>query len=284
MNEIEELFPFYALDALSEEEKAQIENYVQKDNSARARLEEMLAASRAIPFGVTPILPSKEVKQSLMARVNADAAPTTHPVPARPVLSPLQEWLRAVWQRLNSPILTGFALATIAFMVVWVVNLQKTVTSLSAENQTLQTDLQTLSDENQVLQQKLLSQNEMIALLTGPERREIPIAGTDQQPDALATLLVGGANQGDAILIASNLPQLPPGSIYEFWLIGSQGPVPSGLFQVDEKGQGILFVHSQVPVFSYDAVGVSIEPERGSEQPTGDIVLLGELVEGESDS
>ena len=51
----------------------------------------------------------------------------------------------------------------------------------------------------------------------------------------------------------------------------------AGLFEVNEEGQAILRVSQSVTPESYDAIGVSIEPQAGSTRPTGDIVMLGAL-------
>jgi len=40
----DELFPFYALDALTDEERAEVENYVAGNPAARARLDEAISA------------------------------------------------------------------------------------------------------------------------------------------------------------------------------------------------------------------------------------------------
>jgi anti-sigma-K factor RskA len=70
---------------------------------------------------------------------------------------------------------------------------------------------------------------------------------------------------------------LEAGSIYEFWLIEGDTPMAAGLFEVNEEGKAILQVSQAVTSEAYDAIGVSIEPEAGSVQPTGDIVMLGGL-------
>src|SRR5688572_32493924 len=74
MNEkIEELFPFYALDAVTEDERQQVEAYVASDDEARTRLDEMIRTASALPYTSEPLEPPTVVKRSLMERVNADA-------------------------------------------------------------------------------------------------------------------------------------------------------------------------------------------------------------------
>ena len=70
---IEELLPFYALDALTEEERELVEKYLAEHPEARQQVEEMEKATSALPYGVAPVEPSQRAKQALMARVTSDA-------------------------------------------------------------------------------------------------------------------------------------------------------------------------------------------------------------------
>ena len=72
----EELFPFYALDALTAEEREEVERYVAADPAARLRLAELTAAALELGASAPPLAPSPAVKANLMARVAADAATT----------------------------------------------------------------------------------------------------------------------------------------------------------------------------------------------------------------
>lgn len=277
MNEIEELFPFYALGTLSQEERAQVEAYVETDEAAKARLEGMIAAVQMLPYSITPVPPRAEVRAALMARVQADLKGGS--VPREPIV-PVRTVPR--WRRwLASPLVSGLALATVVVLAVWVISLQGQVRALAEENRIWQARAAALEQENNLLRDELRSQADLLAFFTSPERQDILIAGTDHQPDAWGTLVVGSHDDTQALFVASNLPPLPPGWVYQFWLMEEGAPVGAGVFHSDAHGLGILVVLSHdLPVLAYDAVGVSIEPEGGSKQPTGNIVLLGELPGG----
>jgi anti-sigma-K factor RskA len=49
------------------------------------------------------------------------------------------------------------------------------------------------------------------------------------------------------------------------------------LLAVDSKGQGVLILTSDLEIGEFSKLGISIEPDGGSAQPTGDIVVLGDL-------
>ncbi|HKY56217.1 MAG TPA: hypothetical protein VJM08_18005, partial [Anaerolineales bacterium] len=73
MNEkIEELFPFYALGAVTDDERQQVEAYVVSDPDARSRLEEIIRTASALPYASEPIAPPAALKRTLMDRVHAD--------------------------------------------------------------------------------------------------------------------------------------------------------------------------------------------------------------------
>jgi len=80
-----------------------------------------------------------------------------------------------------------------------------------------------------------------------------------------------------ALLQVHQLPPLPPGKVYQLWLIQNGQRDSGGLFRVDERGEGILLVTSPKPLREYDAVGVTVEPEGGSPGPTSPRVIGGNL-------
>jgi anti-sigma-K factor RskA len=77
------------------------------------------------------------------------------------------------------------------------------------------------------------------------------------------------SKDGDAVMIVRNLPAAPEGKTYEAWVIDSGGPVKAGLFE----GGGQEVVLLDEPVAEGSMVAVTLEPDGGSEQPTGDILF-----------
>ena len=73
----DELFPFYALDALTDDERAEVDAYVAANPAARDRLSAALADAAALVELSAPLAPAPEVKARLMARVAADADAAT---------------------------------------------------------------------------------------------------------------------------------------------------------------------------------------------------------------
>jgi anti-sigma-K factor RskA len=258
---LEELFPFYALGALTAEERAQVDVYVAADADARARLDEAMRATAVLPYVAQPNVPRSQIKQAVLQRVKA-AAPPPVPPTRMSFSAKVAHFLdRPAW-RIAMPLVAVVSLGVAIFIGVWAISLNNEVNRLRVEQASLQ--------------RELLTQRELLAQIALPQTRAMAIAGTSVQPNAYGQM-VANPNSNSGVLIVSNLAPLPPGKTYQFWLIKGNTPVSAGLFTVDEQGHGILPVRSNVPVGSFDAIGVSIEPEGGSPTPTGEIVMLGKL-------
>jgi hypothetical protein len=165
------------------------------------------------------------------------------------------------------PALAGAAAVLALLLLAWNFNLQSREAALRVANEALSAQLA-------ILEQRLLEQEQLLAVLPGSE--SFPVSGTESRPAAAAQLVVAGDGR-TAVLFARDLQPLADDQAYQLWFIGGEGPVGQGTFTVDEQGQGTLVVESAAAVRTYDAIGVSIEPAEGSSQPSGDIVLLGEI-------
>jgi anti-sigma-K factor RskA len=84
---------------------------------------------------------------------------------------------------------------------------------------------------------------------------------------AKATLLVD--REGGAVLAVRHLPPPPAGKAYEVWVIAGGKAIPAGWLR-----GSLAALNRRVPEGA--AVAVSIEPRRGSKQPTGPLLLQAE--------
>lgn len=256
--EIEELLPFYALDALTDEEREQVEAYLREHPEAREQVDELSQAASMLPESLLPIEPSKRTKDALMARVAEDVQ----------VRSSAQIQPSRSMNRFESFIRT-FTLAGAVLALVWIAILNFQIVNLRDE-------LNTLGDALIAQSQSLQQINQQLAQVPPSSVVTISLNGTDIRPQAQGEL-IADPNSRSAVLIVGGLDLLEPGVIYQVWLIDGNGPTSAGLLAVDENGQGLLIVNSDVPINSFNALGISIEPEGGSPQPTGDIVILSDL-------
>lgn len=80
------------------------------------------------------------------------------------------------------------------------------------------------------------------------------------------------------LLIASNLPPLAAGKIYEMWIIPKGGaPRPAGLFQSNPSATAFHILSGPVDPATLGAVAVTVEPESGSSAPTSTPIIVASL-------
>ena len=257
--EIEELLPFYALDALTDEDRELVEAYLRTHPEARQNLDEMAKAVSALPYGTVPIEPSVRTKEALMARVAVDQKPRT----SKPEQAPRPREMSWV------NIFQAFGLGAATVAIVWAVVLNIQLSQMKSQV--------ALLNEALVAQSNALNEiNAKLAQTPAVETITISLKGTDVQPQAQGQL-IADPNKNSAVLVIDGLDQLEPGKTYQVWLIDGGGPKSAGLLRVDANGQAVLIVTSELTIGEFNALGISVEPEGGSQQPTGDIVVLSDL-------
>lgn len=109
----------------------------------------------------------------------------------------------------------------------------------------------------------------------------------EQRADVLASVLTDpdrvendapGVNGGSGTVVAADnvavfrtrgLPELPAGQGYQLWVIDEDGPRSAGM--LGRGGQQEMVMDG---ISDADSLGVTIEPAAGSDQPTGELVML----------
>lgn len=102
--------------------------------------------------------------------------------------------------------------------------------------------------------------------------------------DALGVTLEGDQGTIEAVwspdrdqvaLLASGLEPAGQGLTYALWFFVDDAPVPAGLFapEADGRVRAVLDIDD----ITGDGWGVTIEPDGGSPQPTGDVLFVGTL-------
>lgn len=302
----EELFPFYALDALTAEEREEVERYVTADPAAQMRLAELTAAAMELGATAPPLSPSPAVKANLMARVAADvgtpvagsqtaarqqtAEAAGTPVPQQPAASqrpsavnrpaqPKNKGGRSWWSWVPA---VGFAAAALGLLLAGGLLLRQSrqldqmqgqVATLEQTVSDLEGDLGGLRVQNEELRGQLQAREDQLASLLVPGAITVALGDlTGEHPEAQGALTLNPAS-GEGVLSVANLPPLTVEQTYQAWLIVEGTPVSAGTFLVDDSGAASHFISDARPG-AFEAVGVSIEPAGGSEQPTPDQIIL----------
>lgn len=258
--QVEELLPFYALDALTDKERKLVEDYLAEHPEARQELEQMEPAVSALPHSVAPVEPPRRVKNALIERVAADER-------AHVSAPAAQQAARRGWSFENLFRALSLSAATVAILWAIVLNVQVA---------RLRNEIAALNDQVAAQSESI---NKIITTLpqTNPSNViTVSLKGTQVQPQAQGQL-IADPNSQSAVLVIAGLPALEPGKTYQVWLIDGGAPISAGLLSVDEKGQAVFIVSSETSIGSFKSLGISVEPEGGSPQPTGDIVVLSDI-------
>lgn len=110
---------------------------------------------------------------------------------------------------------------------------------------------------------------ELAAVLAAPDARFAPLAG----PEGQTVRVVWSPSADAAVLVAAGLPDPGPDRVYELWALADDGPRPAALFEPGPDGR--VEQRLDLPAEPTGGWGVTVEPEGGSPQPTGEILFTG---------
>jgi anti-sigma-K factor RskA len=110
-------------------------------------------------------------------------------------------------------------------------------------------------------------------VLTAPDLARIDLAGQPVAPAASARAL--WSRERGLVFTAERLPALPPGRVYQVWVVTADAAVSAGLMVPDASGSNLSFFATPRDIAPPVAVAVTIEPVGGVPAPTGDKYLIG---------
>jgi anti-sigma-K factor RskA len=223
----------YALGALSEEERREVEEYLRMHPELRAEVDDLLAVANLLALAPEEYEPSPKLRRDLMSRISSSPEAT----PADPSSRQSGLW------RLFGP--GGLAAAAALALVV---------IGMFAWNASLQ-------EENLALQDELQEQR------TTTTTYALRGTGTAQQVRG-EVVLVGGER---AVLVVDDLPSPPEGQTYEAWILRDDAAEPAGLFEPNDAGRAAAPIEGSIE--DADAVAVTVEPAGGSSSPTDDPLI-----------
>jgi anti-sigma-K factor RskA len=111
---------------------------------------------------------------------------------------------------------------------------------------------------------------QVTAVMTATDAETIRVDAGDT-----SVRIVMSASRGEAVVLVDGMAPAPRDHTYELWLIHDDVRVPAGIFDVDDRGRATRVVPGDMATVT--AVGVTVEPEGGSPQPTSDPVMLVEV-------
>ena len=239
----EELAAVYALGALTGEERLWFEAYLTEHPELNAEIEELGSVADLLALAPPEQEPPPGLRRSVLEGVGAP----------REVVSGMADRRSRRAERtrrlLRPATLAAAAAAFVAVAGLLVWNL-------------------TLHDQNGELRARNGDLQEEVA-----ERRTFEMEGSGLASNAGGEVLLRGEDR--AVLVASELPPVPEGEVYETWIIRDGVPEPAGLFE-PRNGEAAAPVEGSVE--GAEAIAVTVEPEGGSSMPTTEPILVAPLV------
>jgi len=234
----------YALNALTDDERADFEKHLERCPSCTEEIRGLreTAARLAMATAVTP-------PPEMRARVLA-AAPRTRqlPPPGRNLLARAGDRARLRRLPLSRASITA-GIVTLAAAVAFLL-----VTQISTNRQ---------------LHQAQASSSAIAAVLAAPDARieSVPatVGGT--------VTAVMSVREHEAVVTTANVPSLPETKVYQLWIMTAAGAAESaGLLTVTSSGSTGPFLASGV--LPGDRLGITVEPAGGTAQPTTTPVVI----------
>jgi hypothetical protein len=234
--ELRDSFELYALGLLDGEEKSEMDSHLSRGcEHCRRALNDALAINTLILTLPAEAVPPARLKRRLLASVGVK---------------------RSSWAWVPS-----LAAALMLAIAVWLgFQERQREDELAAARQ----QIRQISDQRDRMLQAFVFLNQ-------PETQQVGF-GKGQPAPPRGNVFVNP--RSGVLLIASNLPRLTAGKIYEMWLIPKGGaPRPAGLFQSTETATAFHILSGPVEVATLAVVAVTVEPESGSQAPTSNPVI-----------
>lgn len=250
--ELLELAPGYALGALTPEETAAVDSALGRDADLRREVASLREVAGTVLTSEPPMTPSAELRGRWMQRIRGGAS-------ARAIGE-------ARGARGTSGVLVTRALGTL---------LAATMVIAAALGVQLRDSRRELASTHAALEKRERQLNTVLEAEAG-------LLFSLLKPTAAGhegVQFYWNARQKRGMLHAFHLAQAPAGRAYQLWVIREGKPVSVRVFNSDADGHAL--VEQLVLPDSPDGVSVvaiTVEPERGSPQPTTTPILAGSLV------
>jgi anti-sigma-K factor RskA len=242
----QENLPAYSLGALDADEFAALESHLQTCEDCKAELADYRSIAAGLLHALPPRTPPARLRRNIVTQLHSASKRT-------PSMLPLFDGRFSLGQLVNAAILL-ILIGSNLFAAMQIRELRRGQAELT---------------------ERLSAEQAAIGLLAYPNT-QIRMIVPDVQ-NLTGSVLVD-KERPVAVLFLWNLPRPDPAQSYQIWLINAQGErISAGFILPSEEGYTSTLIQSAVPLGEFIAIGVTVEPAGGSDQPTGDRLLVVEL-------
>lgn len=274
-----ELCAGYVLQALDEDERKAFEKMLENATEEQQRLyREMRSIANQPSFTKEPGETSESLKNRLINQLpseedDAGAEETASPPVPAVDEDPSSEKDGDEEEEKEVEAFNWAAFSAAASFALLILSLSLLFYSfnLSSEINDQQAEITELTNE-------LSQKEEILAILESQDVDMVLMSGLEINPDGYGKVIWDSENRR-ALLQVSNLPATPPDKEYQLWIIRNNEPVSAGVFAVNNTSNAFFKFEEMADARndSTRAFAVTMEPEGGMPQPTGDMYLLGNM-------
>ncbi|MEU4142316.1 anti-sigma factor [Streptomyces parvulus] len=230
----------YALDALEEDERVAFEQHLARCESCDREVLELLATAGRLGLAASSPAPPRLKAQVLERITEVRQQPNT---PASTAA-----------RHLGNGRLTRWALAAC-------------VVAVAALGGTTLWQHQEANDARRAAQAAQADADRIGQVLSAPDA---DVTSTAVDGAARGSVVVS-RSRDEAVFIASGMAEPPKGRVYQLWFADGDRMRPAGLMNPSRTDQSVLMADA---VGQATAIGVTLEPAGGSDQPTTEPVAL----------
>ncbi|GAA1060263.1 anti-sigma factor [Agromyces bracchium] len=283
-DDLDALLAAYALDAVTDEERALVEARLAESPELRAELVAHREAAAALADAAAPVEPPPAMKASIFDRLDEvpqvpqvpagsdESAAPVGPAPqarasgdapdAMPAQAPAAVPASAAGQ--GDPGTSVAGPAERAARRRW---FQRPVALVAAAAAAVLVIAGAVVGVNWPGPAGWGAQRAVEAIAAAPDAESVTVASTDGGE----VTIVWSAELGRSAVRTSDLPDVGADSTYELWYIDDAGARPAGTFDPED---GAAYVVLEGEFSSGVVVGMTIEPAGGSEAPTTDPIVV----------
>jgi anti-sigma-K factor RskA len=264
-DEVRELLPLLALDALDVDERDVLEDHLVGCNACLEDLAGFSETAAALALA----LPQSDPSPALKGRVLSEArrARLVPSVGGRRQIPPPPLWggrRDPRWRVSLSSLVAGLALMLAAGSTAWALNLRSELDAQTAR-------IATLSE-------RANNYARVTAVLQAADTQIRVLQSTSGTPDSFGRVYVD-PDTSAGMLMVRNLPPLPQGRVYQLWVARADGERESAgvLTWTDKSGNGYTLIQCPDKLSRWQSFNVTEEPTGGSQLPTGSRLLGGTI-------
>lgn len=274
----EELCAGYVLQALDEEGVREFEAMLKEASEEQLQLyHNMRTSANQLSFTIEGSEPPADIKKKLLASLkteNDDFDEENKGVIVSEEKDLDDTAAENEGREFNWPV---FTLAASVALLIICLSLIFYSFNLSSQLDRKEEEIAQQQEVISELQTDILQKNELLTVLESQEVEIISMSGMQSNPDGFGKI-IWSSKSGNALIQVANMPVTKEDNVYQLWIISNNKYIPAEVFSVNSEGEGFFKIEQMNNVKQQaDAFAVTIEPEGGSPQPTGDTYLMGNV-------